>query len=88
MPKRILNQRYIAMFEDSPRIKNLIHPNISKNYFNWTMTYRRDSDIYNPYGRFVSNENPSEEIMKQIGYNLQDMHDMMERKNFMNKKTK
>ena len=23
------------------------------NFFNWTMTYRRDSDFYRPYGRIV-----------------------------------
>ncbi len=23
------------------------------NFFNWTMTYRRDSDFYRPYGRVV-----------------------------------
>jgi hypothetical protein len=22
-------------------------------FFNWTMTYRRDSDFYRPYGRIV-----------------------------------
>ncbi len=26
--------------------------------FNWTMTYRRDSDIFIPYGRFISNSIP------------------------------
>ena len=23
------------------------------NFFNWTMTYRKDSDFYRPYGRVV-----------------------------------
>ena len=23
------------------------------NFFNWTMTYRRDSDFFRPYGRVV-----------------------------------
>ena len=41
------------MFEDSPRIKDLIHPDLSKNFFNWTMTYRRDSDFHVPYGIII-----------------------------------
>ena len=41
LPKRNPSkQRYVAMFEDSPRIENLINPDLSKNFFNWTMTYR------------------------------------------------
>ncbi|CAL8136838.1 unnamed protein product [Orchesella dallaii] len=28
--------------------------------FNWTMTYRRDSDIFHPYGRIIKTENGEE----------------------------
>merc|ERR1712178_615898 len=27
--------------------------NTMNKFFNWTMTYRRDSDFYKPYGRIV-----------------------------------
>ena len=32
---------------DSPPYKKL------NTFFNWTMTYRRDSDFYTPYGRII-----------------------------------
>lgn len=28
------------------------------NFFNWTMTYRTDSDIFHPYGAFVKSYVP------------------------------
>ena len=65
VPKtRSEKQIYIAMFEDSPRVENLIHPLLSEKFFNWTMTYRSDSDIPNPYGRIVSHENFSTKTNK------------------------
>ena len=73
LPNRNQNQRYIAMFEDSPRISDLIHKEISTDFFNWTMTYRRDSDIFNPYGRVVSISDPREFDIYQIGSNLEDI---------------
>ena len=70
------------MFEDSPRIENLIHPLLSENFFNWTMTYRSDSDIPNPYGRIVSHENFSAKDKQMIGSNINQMIDEMERDYF------
>jgi hypothetical protein len=36
--------------------------NALNNIFNWTMTYRRDSDFYLPYGRFHQvKKHPTEE---------------------------
>ena len=36
-------------------VSSSIHQDIStmNGFFNWTMTYRRDSDFYRPYGRIV-----------------------------------
>ena len=70
------------MFEDSPRIENLIHPLLSENFFNWTMTYRSDSDLPNPYGRIVSHEDFSTKDKQMIGSNINQMIDKMERDYF------
>lgn len=32
------------------------------NFFNWTLTYRRDSDIYFPYGGFTKLKEKLEKI--------------------------
>ncbi|RZC31869.1 Glyco transf 10 domain containing protein [Asbolus verrucosus] len=67
--KRRPNQMYIFFCQESPVhtpdfIKN------HKNFYNWTMTYRRDSDIMRPYGfiqkRKTDYQPPSvEEIRKR-----------------------
>ena len=49
---------------------------------------RQDSDIPNPYGRIVPNENPPIEILQQIGYNLKRMSEPMQRQNFSSKRPK
>ena len=49
---------------------------------------RQDSDIPNPYGRIVPNENPPIEILQQIGYNLKRMSEPMQRQKFSSKRPK
>ena len=49
---------------------------------------RQDSDIPNPYGRIVPNENPPLEILQQIGYNLKRMSEPMQRQKFSSKRPK
>ena len=49
---------------------------------------RQDSDIPNPYGRIVSNENPPIEILQQIGYNLKRMSEPMQGQKFSSKRPK
>ena len=48
--------------------------NTMNNFFNWTMTYRRDSDFYRPYARIVQvrpvglllvNGDPREDVLIQ-----------------------
>eukprot|EP00095_Tigriopus_kingsejongensis_P005710 snap_masked-scaffold459_size165548-processed-gene-0.8 protein:Tk05710 transcript:snap_masked-scaffold459_size165548-processed-gene-0.8-mRNA-1 annotation:"hypothetical protein DAPPUDRAFT_41601" len=52
MPKsRSPQQRYVHWLAESPQYRYM-DENLLNNYFNWTMTYRRDSDFYLPYGRF------------------------------------
>ena len=48
---------------------------IFSDFINWTMTYRRDSDIPNPYGRIVPRKNVPVATLQQIGTNLQAMAD-------------
>jgi alpha-1,3-fucosyltransferase len=48
---RLPRQRYIFLFyeaESSGRLYPVFQPPTPKAFFNWTMTYRRDSDIYSP----------------------------------------
>lgn len=45
------HQRYVFLSMESPAWK-FIDSESMAGFFNWTMTYRRDSDIHNPYGWF------------------------------------
>lgn len=45
------HQRYVFYLLESPQNTVLTH--IPPDFFNWTMTYRRDSDIFAPYGYFI-----------------------------------
>ena len=49
---RIPNQRYVMFFMESPQHWTADFSRFN-NFFNWTMTYRLDSDIPNPYGWIV-----------------------------------
>lgn len=42
-------QRYVMFLMESPSNDNFPYEKFG-SYFNWTMTFRRDSDIYRPYG--------------------------------------
>ena len=64
-------QRYVHYIMESAQY---LYTDISKmnNFFNWTMTYRRDSDFYRPYGRIVKiKSHPEgaelEEYIKKFG---------------------
>ena len=45
-------QRYVMFFVESPENYKYDYDRFS-NFFNWTMTYRMDSDIQAPYGRVI-----------------------------------
>ena len=46
---RKANQRYVMFYMESPANDNFPYGKFDK-FFNWTMTYRRDSDFHRPYG--------------------------------------
>ncbi len=49
--KRSSNQHYVFWTVEPPGLTNNLKKwNESSNFFNWTMSYRWDSDILNPYG--------------------------------------
>ena len=57
---RPLGQRYIFVGYDAPMGgggERLDYSRFS-HFFNWTMTYRRDSDIFTPYGGFIKRPEP------------------------------
>ncbi|KAJ8873990.1 hypothetical protein PR048_024830 [Dryococelus australis] len=56
------HQRYVLFLLEAPGV---YITNFEKfpNFFNWTMTYRLDSDVYRPYGYFVPTNNNSSEYV-------------------------
>nr|CAD2177699.1 unnamed protein product [Meloidogyne enterolobii] len=51
--KRFSNQLYIFFLDESPSYTYEHFKDVSPDFFNITMTYRVDSDIYYPYDTFV-----------------------------------
>lgn len=49
-PQRWPHQRYVFLLHESPSFHALINLDRVPDFFNWTMTYRLDSDIAYPYG--------------------------------------
>ena len=43
------SQHYVMFLMEGPLNERFPYEKY-KNFFNWTMTYRRDSDFYTPYG--------------------------------------
>jgi len=65
--KRKPHQRYIHWMQESAQYLYMdIHQ--LNGIFNWTMTYRRDSDFFLPYGRFhkIKPHPEGEELKKYI----------------------
>ncbi|XP_062407115.1 4-galactosyl-N-acetylglucosaminide 3-alpha-L-fucosyltransferase FUT5-like [Sardina pilchardus] len=57
-------QRWVWLTMESPLFNGNVKP--LNGYFNLTMTYRRDSDIYVPYGMMVPKNNVSEEPLENF----------------------
>ncbi|XP_062395707.1 3-galactosyl-N-acetylglucosaminide 4-alpha-L-fucosyltransferase FUT3-like [Sardina pilchardus] len=57
-------QRWVWLTAESPLFNGNLKP--LNGYFNMTMTYRRDSDIYVPYGMLVPKNNVSEEPLENF----------------------
>lgn len=51
--KRRQHQRFIFMTQESPASMLFLRVKTLKNYFNWTMSYRHNSDIQFRYGRIL-----------------------------------
>ncbi|KAL3219564.1 hypothetical protein MRX96_030322 [Rhipicephalus microplus] len=51
--KRLAWQRWVFFLMESPPHTGFADFNFTYAMFNWTMTYRRDSDVYLPYGRIT-----------------------------------
>ena len=66
-PKRLPHQRYIFHHMESPVhpiFSNLLHSgNAYRSFFNWTATYRLDSDIHRPYSLFIKKDVTTKPIM-------------------------
>ncbi|KAL9982709.1 hypothetical protein ACROYT_G004786 [Oculina patagonica] len=52
---RLPGQRWVMYIKECPGVVP-IAPRYNALYFNWTATYRRDSDFYVPYGAYASLE--------------------------------
>jgi alpha-1,3-fucosyltransferase len=70
-PRRTPTQRYIFMLYESPPHAGDLTRISGRNahFFNWTMTYRRHSDIEAPSFRVVKKEtHVSDSAWRQVGY--------------------
>jgi len=65
---RILSVPWIFHHEETPVYTWLNLPAYN-NVFNWTMTYRSDSDIYFPYGKIIPLENSPSLTSQQESFN-------------------
>ncbi|XP_049273418.1 alpha-(1,3)-fucosyltransferase C-like [Rhipicephalus sanguineus] len=52
-PRRHSWQRWVFHMMETPKSIEYVDLNPVRDIFNWTMTYRSDSDVYVPYGRTV-----------------------------------
>lgn len=54
--RRPQHQRYVLLTQESPQTMKKFHPENYSDFFNWTMSYRSDSDIQLPYGRIYAKQ--------------------------------
>ncbi|CAL1281225.1 unnamed protein product [Larinioides sclopetarius] len=59
-PIRYPHQRWIFYSLESPSYSDFPGLQHMKNMFNWTMTYRTDSDIVSRYGAVIKNQQPKQ----------------------------
>nr|CAH0099095.1 unnamed protein product [Daphnia galeata] len=68
--RRIPQQRYVFWSLESPSWIELKNTTVLENFFNWTLTYRWDSDMVMPYGYVKPTGNvplhPSEDQMRKL----------------------
>ena len=61
---RLPHQRFVFFNYEAPPNSGLTSRDVYKNFFNWTMTYRFDSDVVTrePYGQLEAAESPQPQI--------------------------
>ena len=82
--KRSIHQRYVLLSQESPATIPFL-PGKFVNFFNWTMSYRLDSDILLVYGR-VRAQNPNLKNSKDVRQLIDKTHTST--KNYAKNKTK
>eukprot|EP00095_Tigriopus_kingsejongensis_P010176 maker-scaffold105_size367834-snap-gene-0.9 protein:Tk10176 transcript:maker-scaffold105_size367834-snap-gene-0.9-mRNA-1 annotation:"hypothetical protein DAPPUDRAFT_313010" len=67
---RRADQRYVMFYLEAPySLPTLVGYERFKGFFNWSMTYRRDSDVISPYGSVVPKQDEIESLsMLQAGF--------------------
>lgn len=88
---RFPHQRYVFLIHESPILTyHFLHG--TNSFFNWTMTYRRDSDIFHPYGTIVQKPESSRVIetegkigqkSKLLAWFVSHCHTSSKRENFV-----
>ncbi|KHN77022.1 Alpha-(1,3)-fucosyltransferase C [Toxocara canis] len=82
--RRDWRQRYVYENLESPlntaRKYDNIHNSWALNFFNWTMTYRSDSDIYAPYDRLLPKSAPPLPGHEYHAYNWSEVRDAISKK--------
>ncbi|XP_067002550.2 alpha-(1,3)-fucosyltransferase C [Anabrus simplex] len=68
--QRKSHQRYVFFLLESPQNVPVSTLPVYKDYFNWTLTYRFDSDIWRPYGWLASRPMPINEYPSTTNFQL------------------
>lgn len=87
-------QRFVLLTQESPMTMSF-QPELYDNFFNWTMSYRRDSDIQLLYGRFITSNstngftNRTEELItrrkktKKVAWMVSHCHTASKREEYV-----
>lgn len=63
-------QKFVFASHESPQLTFVPLQQIPMEFFDWTMTYRSDSDVYCPYGYFDKLDQPKSMFYSLSGINL------------------
>ena len=88
--KRPAHQRFVLLTQESPQSMARFDPAKYDNYFNWTMSYRRDSDIQMLYGRVYPAVNSTKSVRhvnktKTIAWMVSHCHTFSKREEYVRK---
>jgi hypothetical protein len=71
---RSMQQRYVFFNVEPPYLSGDLSVIEGNGFFNWTMTYRRDSDIFVPYVQFHKLEHALSDAEWQFVSLLEDIY--------------